>query len=474
MLNWIHDRFYFLLLFGDLMLTELALGLANALRYRLSWGKPIGPGQVYVTLDVCLIIPALWFCAFRIARVYQRGILADRSAEAKALVSGVALGAVSFAGYLFFTHKDDFSRLLLLYFVLFDLGLLSALRYLGYRLLPFLQANGFVARRLLIVGCGQLGQRIAHRLHNGSVYGLQIAGFARDGSEVAGEDDAPLEFPLLGPSEELGQIVRRHEIKGVVITTSARQEETLSAMLEALQHMEVTVQIAAEALYPPGSYIPLEDIRGIPLIAVQGPVLSLLDRVEKRVLDLLLATLGLLLSLPLVPLIALLIVIDSPGPVFFVQERIGKRGRPFKLVKFRSMVVGAEEMLPSLVCLENLDQPVFKIRNDPRVTRVGRILRRTGLDEIPQWLNVFKGDMSLVGPRPEERLMVERYRHWHRQRLLVKPGITGAMQINGRGDLALDERIRLELAYIRNYSLFEDIRILLATVPAIVSGRGAF
>jgi lipopolysaccharide/colanic/teichoic acid biosynthesis glycosyltransferase/GT2 family glycosyltransferase len=210
-------------------------------------------------------------------------------------------------------------------------------------------------------------------------------------------------------------------------------------------------------------------------LAGEGDAKGLLNarqRVLKRVMDVVGALIGLILSAPFVPVIALAIKLDSKGPVFYQQERAGEGGNVFQMVKFRSMADGAEEMLDELVEVEK--SPVFKIRDDPRVTRVGRILRRTSLDEIPQFWNVLKGEMSLVGPRPEEVRVVRLYNDWHRRRLAVKPGMTGPMQVNGRGDLPLDERVRLEIDYIENYSLLTDMAMLLKTVPAILLGRGAY
>jgi lipopolysaccharide/colanic/teichoic acid biosynthesis glycosyltransferase len=168
--------------------------------------------------------------------------------------------------------------------------------------------------------------------------------------------------------------------------------------------------------------------------------------------------------------LALAIKLDSPGPVFFSQERAGENGSPFQIIKLRTMLNEAESLRPS----DSESPPILKLHDDPRITRVGRLLRRTSLDESPQFWNVLKGEMSLVGPRPEETPIVRSYSDWHRQRLAVKPGITGPMQVNGRGDLDLDERVRLELEYIRNYSLWKDIVILVHTVAAVISGRGAY
>jgi len=204
------------------------------------------------------------------------------------------------------------------------------------------------------------------------------------------------------------------------------------------------------------------------------PPIGGLNRAVKRAMDVVGSVIGLTLSAPLLAVLAVAIKRDSPGPVFFIQERAGENGRPFRMVKLRTMVEGAEDMLPALVELESLPSPAFKLRDDPRVTRLGRFLRRTSLDELPQLWNVLEGEMSLVGPRPEETRVVRLYNDWHRLRLAVKPGLTGPMQVNGRADLSLDERVRLELDYIRNYSIREDVCILARTLVAIVSGRGAY
>ncbi len=194
----------------------------------------------------------------------------------------------------------------------------------------------------------------------------------------------------------------------------------------------------------------------------------------KRLIDVIGALGGLIVSAPLMLLIAIAIKLDSPGPVLFVQMRAWRDGKPFRMYKFRSMVADAEARLNEVIAQNRLPLPVFKIPADPRVTRVGKILRRFSLDELPQFVNVLNGEMSLVGPRPEEMRIVALYSDWHRRRLAVKPGITGPMQTYGRGALTLDERVRLELAYIENYSLWKDFYFLLKTIPAVLGGRGAF
>ena len=210
------------------------------------------------------------------------------------------------------------------------------------------------------------------------------------------------------------------------------------------------------------------------LPGARQPVIPGWKRLVKRGLDIAGALIGLLVSLPAILVAAVAIKLDSPGPVFFRQVRIGENGRPFTMIKLRSMVQDADQQVEALVNLHALPEPAFKLRPDPRVTRVGRVLRRISLDETPQFVNVLAGEMSLVGPRPEEEHVVALYTDAHRRRLAVKPGMTGPMQIMGRGNLSFAQRIRLELEYIERYSLRRDIEILLRTIPAILRGEGAF
>jgi lipopolysaccharide/colanic/teichoic acid biosynthesis glycosyltransferase len=197
-------------------------------------------------------------------------------------------------------------------------------------------------------------------------------------------------------------------------------------------------------------------------------------RAVKRSVDIVGALIGLLISCPLILIAAIAIKLDSPGPIFYSNTRIGENGHPFRMMKLRSMVQDAEERLGELIDLSELSEPVYKLRDDPRVTRVGRWLRRTSLDETPQFFHVLVGHMSLVGPRPEDAKVVALYEDYHRRRLAVKPGMTGPMQVSGRGDLSLSERLCLELDYIEHYSLWRDFQIILRTLPAVLRGDGAY
>jgi exopolysaccharide biosynthesis polyprenyl glycosylphosphotransferase len=223
-----------------------------------------------------------------------------------------------------------------------------------------------------------------------------------------------------------------------------------------------------------GSPARLDHLAEVPLLEYSTGVLSRSTLFLKRALDAVVSSLALVLLSPLLACTAVAIKLDSPGPVLFTQWRAGQDGKRFRIRKFRTMVWNAEELLPQLVRFDELAEPVFKIADDPRVTRVGRVLRRWSLDELPQLLNVLKGEMSLVGPRPEQLELVERYTHEHRLRLAVKPGLTGPMQVYGRGDLSMDERLAVEYDYIENMSIGRDLHLLGQTAAAVVRGKGAF
>jgi lipopolysaccharide/colanic/teichoic acid biosynthesis glycosyltransferase len=223
-----------------------------------------------------------------------------------------------------------------------------------------------------------------------------------------------------------------------------------------------------------GTATHLTHIADLPLLDYNTWDISRATVALKRVFDVVLGFVALVAALPLILLAGLATLLDSGLPIFFRQTRGGANGRPFQVLKFRTMVRDAEALLPELVPFEQLDAPMFKLRADPRVTRVGRLLRRTSIDELPQLVNVLRGEMSIVGPRPEQLDLVERYAPEHQFRLHVKPGITGPMQVYGRGELTFDERLAVEREYVENLSLFRDIRIVLMTLPAVFGRRGAF
>jgi exopolysaccharide biosynthesis polyprenyl glycosylphosphotransferase len=312
-------------------------------------------------------------------------------------------------------------------------------------------------QRMLIVGDGPLAHAVVRKLEL----------FPDIHAEIAGRVDS---CASLGESlDQLDVALDR-----IVIACSELSEELLEKLLPfcRLRRVNLTVIPPTRGMF--GTATHLTHIADLPLLDYNTWDISRTTRGLKRCLDIVLAVLGLVFTSPLLLLAALATLVDSGRPVLFRQTRAGEGGRPFQMLKFRTMVREAEAMLPELVPFEQLDAPMFKLKADPRVTRVGRLLRRTSIDELPQLVNVLRGEMSIVGPRPEQLDLVERYAPEHRFRLQVKPGITGPMQVYGRGELTFDERLAVEREYVENLSIARDIRIVLITLPAVFGKRGAY
>ena len=258
-----------------------------------------------------------------------------------------------------------------------------------------------------------------------------------------------------------------------IVVASSIDSDVIAELAALGQKRQIRLSVVPLASNLYGAAIQMNRIVDLPMLEYRTWNIPRSTLLLKRMLDVAVSSVGLVLLSPLAVVAAVAIKLDSPGPVFFSQVRAGHNRRPFRMHKFRTMVADAEELLQKIVPFDKLSQPMFKLQDDPRITRVGRLLRRSSLDEIPQLINVLKGEMSLVGPRPEQFDLVERYKPEHLFRLSVKPGMTGPMQVNGRGVLTFDERLSIERAYIENLSMGTDLRILAMTIGAVFSGRGA-
>ena len=267
---------------------------------------------------------------------------------------------------------------------------------------------------------------------------------------------------------------RLRGVERVILASHALNEDVLAKCVRVCRELRMKLSVVPPVRGMFGTAVELRHIADLPVVEYNTGSAARSTLILKRALDIGVALPACVLLLPLAAVIAISVRIGSPGRVIFCQVRAGHHGRPFKIYKFRTMVRDAEARLPEVVCFDRLPEPMFKLEFDPRVTRVGRILRRTSLDELPQLVNVLKGEMSLVGPRPEQVDLVERYAPEQRFRLDVKPGITGPMQVFGRGQLTLEERLAVEREYIENYSVGRDVLILALTLPVVVGRRGAY
>jgi exopolysaccharide biosynthesis polyprenyl glycosylphosphotransferase len=340
-------------------------------------------------------------------------------------------------------------------------------RTTAQQLIAATRAAVLPANRAVIVGANPLGRQVAIELADR----FEIFGYVDNGSDLDGRSD----LPLLGPIAHLPRIVQDSAIDELIIALPADRRDQVSSLISRGFGRRVNVKLLPDVGDNMGDILPntfdLHHIGGRPYIGF-SPVADV--NWLKRITDLALTGAGLLVIWPLLVAIALAIKLDSPGPVLYRQQRVGKDGRLFDMFKFRSMFRDAEKRRAELSADNEAVGPLFKIRNDPRVTRVGRFLRRTSLDELPQLLNVLRGEMSLVGPRPPLPTEVEVYEEWHLGRLRAVPGMTGLWQVSGRSEVSFHDMVRLDLHYIRNWSLSLDLEILWRTVPAVLANRGAY
>jgi exopolysaccharide biosynthesis polyprenyl glycosylphosphotransferase len=338
----------------------------------------------------------------------------------------------------------------------------SAMRRAGGRMIG--------PERAVLVGGGNLALALVRKLAAHPEYRLHVVG--RLERHCAGDSTRSGELAVLGSLEELDQVTRRNGITRVILSSTEIDEAELEPMLRDCRAHELKVSVLPKLSDVLGPAVEIDDVEGVTVLGVNPPWLPRSSRAVKRAMDVVIAAALLLVFAPLLALIAIAIKLDSAGPVLFTQERVGRRGRRFGVKKFRTMVSDAEHQRAALLG-ESSDPNWLKLAHDPRITSVGRRLRRLSLDELPQLWNVVRGQMSMVGPRPLIPAEDERVAGWARGRLDLTPGITGYWQVLGRTRIPFEEMVKLDYLYVMNWSLWEDVRLMLRTLPAVIGGDGA-
>jgi exopolysaccharide biosynthesis polyprenyl glycosylphosphotransferase len=416
--------------------------------------------------------PALLLAAAWVVVLWSQGLYRLRqrwsfTSHAVAMVRALIVMAVLTFAALFLFKLEDVSRVFLMA-MLPSLALASlGLRGSIHALLGLLRRRGRTTRNVLIVGSGGVARQFGHELEEHPALGLRIVGY------VNGEaDDPQISWPYLGPVDQLADVLHDQVIDEVAVCLDLAAWQTIEEIIELCRTVGKIVRIPlAGGILTHGS-AHVESLSGMPVLSiVQGPDRQLALAV-KRVLDVAVAAVGLVLMVPMAVAVGLAILREDGRPIFFRQERVGLHGRRFRVLKFRTMDHGAEELLPELKAHNEVNGQAFKVTNDPRVTRIGRFLRRTSLDELPQLWNVLTGEMSLVGPRPPLPAEVHEYDVWHRRRLSMKPGITGLWQIEARREADFDRWVEKDLEYIDRWSLWLDTKIALRTLPAMFRLEG--
>jgi len=455
----------------DVTCVVAALRLGTFLRMTLPYGltqfNPLYPDGLPETPFYYMAV-ALWIIVALMASLYDPRKNYKAIDEFQTLTITLGVFWLAIAGVLYFSFRDT-SRVLILYAVGIAMVLSMLWRAvvrIGFRV----QQRRLIGEtRVLIVGAGVVGRRVAEMIETYQWAGLRLVGYLDDNRQKRLADRT-----VLGTLDDIQRVVKEHGINDVVLALPPNAHKRLNTVVSRLHELPVNVRVIPDyfslALYR----ATVDDFGGIPMINLRDPALNDYQRLVKRLFDLVAGTLITLLALPLMLLVALAIMIDSRGPIIFRQKRVGENGRLFDMFKFRSMVVNAEALQQQVVQVDEEGHVIHKVKDDPRVTRVGRFIRRWSLDELPQFFNVLKGDISLVGPRPEMPWLVDEYALWQRKRFAVPQGITGWWQVNGRSDKAMHLHTDEDLYYIQNYSLWLDIFILLKTPWAVLRGKGAF
>lgn len=453
----------------DVLIIFDAFAVAYLLRfqYQLALDR-VAPAPPLEYLKAMVVVAYTWLLLLKIHGLYDFSRIRSSIDIVHLIFRAISFGTLISLALSYFYREFTYSRLVSVYAWGISLVLFSVFRVSLNRYRMRLYREGEGVRRALIVGGRSLASFLVDRIRQHPEMGLRIVG--------AIDDDPPapdLGCGVLGRIDDLTAVVRDCGVETVLIAHPAIGHESLLRVIHECEQLGVPLRMVPPTFDLTINHRDFQEIDGIPLVSVTEKERRSLYEVGKRTLDVAASALAVVGLVPVWLLVALLIRLEDGGPVLFFQERVGRDGRVFRMLKFRTMVVHAEALLPQLVNIDALPEPVFKLERDPRVTRVGRILRRASLDELPQLLNVLSGEMSLVGPRPEERRVVERYGIWERRRLKAKPGITGLQQIECRGSTSLRERVRQDIVYLRKRTLLLDVWICLKTVWVVLRGRGA-
>ena len=461
-------RFLTLLAIGDVLLTLASLALAAFLRRALPWGKPLSPAYLLVAPVVYGVVALTWLVAFQMLNVYDSQLATSARGLLRRLTVAVPVCIFVLGGFLYFTYRE-MPRLLVVYFAVLDWSLLALMRVVAVASLRRLQDTRRTAGRVLIVGAGETAVEVAEIIGRELAPAYQVVGFvADDATEQAGR------WPILGRIADTSDIAWQKGCDEIIVALPAERYEDIEHVVYELQAQPVHVHVVPDLFRLALVRARAETLFGMPLVGLREPVIDGVDWAIKRTFDLLVTLVVLPIVLPVMALIALAVKLDDGGPVLFRQERIGENGRRFCILKFRTMVSGSGLLQAQVAQLDESGNLVYKVPHDPRITRMGHFLRRWSLDELPQLFNVLRGEMSLVGPRPEQVFVVEQYESWQRQRLAVPPGMTGWWQVSGRSDLPMHLNTQYDLFYIRKYSLWLDLKILWLTMGAVLRGKGAY
>jgi exopolysaccharide biosynthesis polyprenyl glycosylphosphotransferase len=423
----------------------------------------------FTSLEIGIVVGLI--AIFAIRGLYNIRPTGTWFRQARTITNSATLGLTLLIAYYFVFPSASNSRLIIPFVWIAAIVILCLGRLIVSGAMAMLYSLGLGETRLLVVGSGRLGKMVMQHIAASPNLGYSIVGFLHDMTEPPSDFGR---FKMLGTLDDIGLVIRSMQVDEVIIALPSHMHQHAIRSVRLCERLGASFKLIPDLYELSLSRIDMEAIEGIPLIGIKQASLNTVQGFITRFVDVTLSCLIIVLGFPLWLCIAIAIRLNSPGPIIYKQTRIGKNGQPFKICKFRSMYKDADKMLAALMAYNEAQGPLFKIREDPRITPVGKFLRRTSLDEFPQLINVLKGEMSLVGPRPPLPHEVAKYEEWHKGRLAIKPGLTGLWQVRGRSDLSFDEGVLMDLYYIENWSLRLYFQILLRTIPVVLFSRGAY
>ncbi len=479
----------------DAMLVDISFRLAYYLRYTVFFGNNLllafrnnllgiennahtiqkiqpdvhTPMSSFQSLEIGIVVGLILIFALR--GLYNIRLTGTWFHQVWTIVSSTTLGLAFLVTYYFIFQPPSSSRLLVPFVWATAIVVLCTARLIVSSVMGILYRLGLGETRLLVVGSGRLGKMIMQHIVANPNLGYNIVGFLHDMNEPPSDFGR---FKMLGTLDDLGMVIRSMQIDEVILALPSHLHQQSIRSVRLCERLGTSFKLVPDLYELSLSRIDMEAIEGIPLIGIKQVSINSMQQIVTRIADIIVAFLILIIGFPIWLCIALAIRLSSSGPILYKQTRIGLNGRPFKVYKFRSMYKNADARLADLMPHNEVQGPLFKIKDDPRITPVGKFLRHTSFDEIPQLFNVIQGEMSLVGPRPPLPHEVAQYAEWQKGRLAIKPGMTGLWQVRGRSDISFDEGVLMDLYYIENWSLRLYFQILLRTIPAVLFRRGAY
>ncbi|MDD5491387.1 MAG: sugar transferase [bacterium] len=463
-----------LALLMDSIMINLAFYLAFWLRFYSGYMIPDkGIPDLALYTPAFGIITLVSLLVYKITGLY---ILKDRFSldEFPDILKAVTISAIIVMAVTFVYRQFTFSRIVLFMGWLINIVLMSLWRFGFSRFRKYLKYKLGGVKRVLIVGAGRLAKEIYQIIQGDQQTKYKIVGLINYPKIERKDWDEFKNISIFEDIKNLGEIIQKLQINEIIMTKIPEASGQMLDIITQAEKTGVEFKIIPDVLGLITTRSTLDNIFGLPVLTLKKIQLRGINALIKRVLDIIIAiTILAVIALPIL-IIAVIIKLDSPGPIFYRQTRMGYKERKFMFLKFRSMVADADDRLKEVIHMNERQGPVFKMKNDPRITKFGKFIRHYSLDELPQFINVLKGDMSIVGPRPQVLWEASHYDEWAKRRLMVLPGITGLWQVSGRSNLSYEEMIKLDIYYIENWSLWLDIEIILQTVPTVLFAKGAY